>query len=249
MHAIPAHVAAVRLRREYLFPVLLHFLLHPLQIHLSPPCPCSTAHIPSPLLPMVLGNAHRPRCVVPVLNSKPVLFVHHPTPLSPISIFRRTPLFKSYRRVLLAFLAPNRSFNNPLGTTMPLKPHHLFQMSDVIYGSRWMSIRFHTCVHSRKHSPRWSIVCPRHINCGQGRLDSSEPSPRPLVGWTTRLARLPGQCHTILYVMQNSQGACDPYASHFSGCCELDGAMNAGFVQPGYRNPLAFREPFGRGRG
>jgi hypothetical protein len=48
-------------------------------------------------------------------------------------------------------------------------------------------------------------------------------------------------------VVQHSQGACDPYAGNFSDRGELNGAMGMGFVQHGYGNPLAFREPFGHG--
>lgn len=47
--------------------------------------------------------------------------------------------------------------------------------------------------------------------------------------------------------MQHSQGACDPYSGNFSDRDALNGAMGMEFVQPGYGNPLAFREPFGRG--
>ena len=48
-------------------------------------------------------------------------------------------------------------------------------------------------------------------------------------------------------VAQHSQSACDSHPGRFSDCGELNGAMGMGFVQPGYGNPLAFREPFGRG--
>ena len=48
-------------------------------------------------------------------------------------------------------------------------------------------------------------------------------------------------------VVQHHQGTCDPSAAYLSGHGALDGSTSTRFVQPGYGNPLVFREPFARG--